>query len=49
MSKDEVLSYTAMCLTVSEITFGRCSCFVAIVIYMNSVPENNYVVNSASN
>jgi len=49
MSKDEVLSYIAMCLTISEITFGRCSCVVAIVFYLNSVPENNYVVNSASN
>jgi hypothetical protein len=49
MPKDEVLSYTVMSLTVSEITFGRCSCFVAIVFYLNSVPENNYVANSASN
>jgi len=49
MSKNDILSYTAMCLTVSEITFGRCSCVVAIVSYVNSVPDNNYVVNSASN
>ena len=49
MSNDEVLSYTVMSLTVSEITFGRCSCVVAIVSYLNSVPENNYIVNSASN
>jgi hypothetical protein len=49
MSKDEVLNYTAMCLTVSVITFGRCSCVVAIVFYLSSVPENIFVVNSASN
>ena len=49
MSKDKVLSYTPMCLTVSEITFGRCSCVVVIVFFLNSVPEDNCVVNSASN
>jgi len=49
MFKDELFSYTAMGLTVSEATFRRCNCVVAIVFYLNSVPENNYFVNSASN